>query len=56
MVSTRSKITAGFVVMAIALWYVSGRVTENFALRYAILVGIGLVAPVIINEVRNHSP
>jgi hypothetical protein len=51
-VSTDTKITAVFVVLGVASWYGSRAVTESRAVQAAILLGVGVVAPTLLNEFR----
>lgn len=55
MVSTDTKIVGVFVILGIVLWYGSTTVTENMALQGAILLGVGLILPTIINEWRTPT-
>lgn len=52
MVSTDTKIVAVFVVLAVALWYGSTAFIDDTAISLAILIGVGIVLPTIINEWR----
>jgi len=52
LVSTDTKITAIFVVLGDALWYGSTTVTESRPIQFALLVGVGLIVPTLINELR----
>jgi hypothetical protein len=51
-VSTNTKITAVFVVLAVVLWYGSRTVTESQPVQAAILLGVGIIAPTLLNELR----
>ena len=50
MVSNDTRITLLCVVLGTALWLVSGRFTDTAWIRWAILVGVGVVAPTILTE------
>ena len=54
MVSTDTKITLPFVVVAVVAWYVS---LESIAtwVSWLILVGVGVVVPVLITELRSKT-
>jgi hypothetical protein len=52
LVTTDTKITALFVVLGMALWYGSQTITSNDLVQFALLLGVGIVIPTIINEVR----
>lgn len=43
MVSVDTQIFAGFVVLALALWYGSTTVIENSVVSFAILIGVGVL-------------
>lgn len=52
LVSTDTKITAVFVVLGVVLWYGSSTVTESQPIQAAILLGVGIIVPTLINEFR----
>ena len=52
LVSTDTKITAVFVVLGVVLWYGSTTVTENQFVQFALLLGVGIIAPTLLNELR----
>jgi len=52
LVSTDTKITAIFVVLGVVLWYGSITVTESQPIQFALLLGVGLIVPTLINELR----
>lgn len=52
LVSTETKIAAVFVALGVVLWYGSAAVTESQPVRFAILLGVGVIAPTVINELR----
>jgi hypothetical protein len=51
-VSTDTKITAVFVVLGVVLWYGSRTVTESQPIQFALLLGVGIIVPTLINEFR----
>ena len=51
--STDTKITAVFVVLGTALWYGSTTVTDNDLVHFALLLGVGIIVPTLINEFRS---
>lgn len=55
MVSTNTKITALFVVLAVALWFVASQFTENTLIQFAVLLGVGAILPTLVNEWREQS-
>ena len=55
MVSADTKIVAGFVILGVVLWYASTTVTENMVIQWAILLGIGVIIPTLINEWRTRT-
>ena len=52
LVSTDAKITAVFVVLGVILWYGSRTVTESQLIQFALLLGVGIIIPTLINEFR----
>jgi hypothetical protein len=54
MVSTDTKITLPFVVVAVVAWYVS---LESIAtwVSWLILIGVGVVVPVLTTELRSKT-
>jgi thiol:disulfide interchange protein len=54
-VRSDTKTTAGFVVVAVALWLGAQTVTESAILQAAILLGVGVVAPTLLNEWRSPA-
>ena len=50
MVSKDTRITLLFVVMGTALWLISGRFTSTEWIRWAILVGVGVITPTVLTE------
>jgi hypothetical protein len=52
LMSTETKITAVFVVLGVALWYGSTTVTESQPIQFALLLGVGIIVPTVINELR----
>lgn len=55
MVSTDTKIVAVFVILGIVLWYASTTVTESMAIQAAVLIGVGVIIPTLINEWRKST-
>ena len=53
LVSTETKITAVFVVVALISVYGTTAVTDKQWIHFAVLLGVGVIAPTIINEWRN---
>lgn len=52
-VSSDTVVTAVFVVLAVVLWTVSRTVTDSQPLQFALLLGVGIVLPSIVNELRH---
>ncbi len=52
LVSTDTKITAVFVILAVVLWYGSTRVTENQLVQFVLLLVVGIIVPTLLNELR----
>jgi hypothetical protein len=53
LVSTETKITAIFVVLALVSVYGTTAVTDSQWVHFAVLLGVGVIAPTLINEWRN---
>jgi hypothetical protein len=53
MVSTETKITAVFVVLAVVSVFGITTVTDRQWIHFAALLGVGVVIPTLINEWRN---
>ncbi|WP_380679484.1 hypothetical protein [Salinigranum sp. GCM10025319] len=54
MVSRDTLITAFFALLAVDLWQLSWRTTDNVGVQLGLLVGIGVVLPTLINEARRR--
>jgi hypothetical protein len=52
LVSTETKITAIFVVVALVSVYGTTTVTDSQWVHFAVLLGVGVIAPTLINEWR----
>jgi hypothetical protein len=53
LVSTETKITALFVVLAIVSVFGTTAVTDRQWIHFAVLLGVGVVVPTLINEWRD---
>jgi hypothetical protein len=53
LVSTETKITAIFVVLALVSVYGTTIVTDSQWVHFAVLLGVGVIIPIFINERRN---
>ena len=53
LVSTETKITAVFVIVALVSVFGTTAVTNNQWVHYLVLLGIGVVVPTLINERRS---
>jgi len=53
LVSTETKITTFFVVVALVSVYGTTTVTDSQWVHFVVLLGIGVVVPTLINEWRN---
>jgi len=49
-----TTVTAGAVLAAVALWYASLRVTDSRPLQLAVLIGVGVVAPLTARALRGE--
>ncbi|SDM52180.1 hypothetical protein SAMN04487949_1947 [Halogranum gelatinilyticum] len=52
MVSRDTKVTAVFALLGTALWLVAGQLTDVQWIQWAVLVGVGIVVPTLLNERR----
>jgi fatty acid desaturase len=50
MVSKDTRITLLFVVIGTALWLISGQFTSTKWIRWAILIGVGVITPTVLTE------
>jgi hypothetical protein len=50
--STETKITAGFIVIALVSVLATTAVTDRQWVHVAVLLGVGVIAPTLINEWR----
>ncbi|QGN07096.1 hypothetical protein Hrd1104_07150 [Halorhabdus sp. CBA1104] len=53
LVRTETKITAFFVVVALVSVYGTTAVTDRQWVHFAVLLGVGVIVPTLINEWRN---
>jgi len=53
LISTETKITAIFVMLALVSVYGTTAVTDKQWVHFVVLLGIGVIAPTLINEWRN---
>jgi hypothetical protein len=52
LVSADTKMTAVFVVFGVVLWYDSTAVTDSQPIQFALLLGVGIISPTLLNELR----
>lgn len=55
MVSRDNQIVTVFAVIGITLWYASQSLTDSWPVQFAILIGVGVVLPALINQWRARS-
>ena len=53
LVSTETKITAFFIIVALVSVYGTTTVTDKQWVHFAVLLGVGVIIPTLINEWRN---
>jgi hypothetical protein len=53
LISTDTKITAVFVLLAVVSVFGTTTVTDRQWIHFAVLLGVGVVVPTLINEWRN---
>jgi hypothetical protein len=51
-ISTETKITVCFVFLGLTGWYLIQQVTTNPVVEFAVLIGVGVVVPTLVNEWR----
>ncbi|KOX94136.1 hypothetical protein AMS69_09530 [Haloarcula rubripromontorii] len=52
-VSTETKITAVFIILALVAVFGTTTVTDSQWIHFAVLLGVGVIIPTLINEWRN---
>lgn len=50
---TGTWITIGFVVLGVACWLVARSLTDSRLVQFGALIGVGVVAPTLVNEIRS---
>lgn len=55
LLTTETKITLLFVFLGLTAWYLVGTVTSNPVVEFGVLIGLGVVAPTLVNEWRRRS-
>jgi thiol:disulfide interchange protein len=55
MAITDGKIATAFGLLGIGLWLLALEFSDSRLLRLALLVGVGMVLPIIINKLRARS-
>jgi len=53
LISVDTKITALFVIVALVSVYGTTTVTDSQWIHFAVLLGVGVIVPTLINEWRN---
>jgi hypothetical protein len=53
LISTETKITAIFVILALVSAFGTTTVTDQQWIHFAVLLGVGVIIPTLINEWRN---
>ena len=53
LVSTETKVTAIFVILALVSVFGTTTVTDSQWIQFAVLLGVGVIIPTLINEWRN---
>jgi len=54
LITPDTKITVPFVLLALLSWLAATRVTDSFVVQAAILLGVGVVAPLLVTELRRR--
>ncbi|MDR9380850.1 MAG: hypothetical protein RI560_04155 [Natronomonas sp.] len=52
MASVDGKIATAFGLLGIGLWLLALQFSDNRLLRLALLIGVGMVLPILINTIR----
>jgi len=55
MVSERTKTFGAFLVLGVGLWLASMQFTDDDAVQLAILLGVGVVVPSLLTELRDDG-
>jgi hypothetical protein len=55
LLTTDTKITLVFVFLGLTGWYLVQDVTTNAAVDFAVLIGVGVLVPTLINEWRRTT-
>jgi hypothetical protein len=54
LISTETKITAVFIILGLVSVVGTTAVTDAQWVHFAVLIGVGIIAPTLINEWRRH--
>lgn len=55
LLTTDTKITLVFVFLGLTGWYLVQDVTTNLTVDFAVLIGVGVLVPTLINEWRRRT-
>ena len=55
LLDTDTKIIVLFVFLGLTSWYLARQVTTSSLVSFATLIGVGVLAPTLINEWRRRS-
>ncbi|WP_049926596.1 hypothetical protein [Natronomonas moolapensis] len=55
LLAAETKITLAFMVLGLTAWYLVGTVADSDLLEVGALLGVGVVLPTLINELRRRS-
>ncbi|WP_251341486.1 hypothetical protein [Haloplanus halophilus] len=54
LLTTETKVIVLFMVLGLTAWYLVQQVTTNSVLDFVALIGIGVLAPTLVNEWRRR--
>ena len=55
LVAPETRVTIAFMFLGLTAWYLVGTVGESDLLEVGALIGVGVVCPTLINELRRRS-
>lgn len=55
LLTTETRITLLFMFLGLTAWYLVQPVTENAAVEFGVLIGVGVLVPTLVNEWRRRS-
>ena len=53
-IPAETRVTIGFMAVGLTLWYLSAQFTDSDVVSFATLIGVGVVVPLLVNELRER--